>query len=133
MLCVIGTDKQLLVVSENGYGKRSPIEDYRVTNRGAKGVTTLNITDKVGNLVAIKEVSETDDLMIINRSGIAIRMSVQEIRVAGRNTQGVRLIKLSDSDEISSVTRIEKEELEEEEGLIIDNTTETSESTETTE
>lgn len=133
MLCVSGTDKQLLVVSENGYGKRSPIEDYRVTNRGAKGVTTLNITDKVGNLVAIKEVSETDDLMIINRSGIAIRMSVQEIRVAGRNTQGVRLIKLSDSDEISSVTRIEKDELEEEEGLIADNTTETPESTETTE
>ncbi|AYQ32356.1 DNA gyrase subunit A [Runella sp. SP2] len=133
MLCVSGTDKQLLVVSENGYGKRSPIEDYRVTNRGAKGVTTLNITDKVGNLVAIKEVSETDDLMIINRSGIAIRMSVQEIRVAGRNTQGVRLIKLSDSDEISSVTRIEKEELEEEEGLTTDNTTETPESTETTE
>ncbi|MBB3837923.1 DNA gyrase subunit A [Runella defluvii] len=133
MLCVSGTDKQLLVVSENGYGKRSPIEDYRVTNRGAKGVTTLNITDKVGNLVAIKEVSETDDLMIINRSGIAIRMSVQEIRVAGRNTQGVRLIKLSDSDEISSVTRIEKDELEEEEGLIADNTTEAPESTETTE
>lgn len=131
MLCVSGSDKQLLVVSENGYGKRSPIEDYRVTNRGAKGVTTLNITDKVGNLVAIKEVSETDDLMIINRSGIAIRMSVQEIRVAGRNTQGVRLIKLSDSDEISSVTRIEKEELEEE-GLTTENT-ETSESTETTE
>lgn len=133
MLCVSGTDKQLLVVSENGYGKRSPIEDYRVTNRGAKGVTTLNITDKVGNLVAIKEVSETDDLMIINRSGIAIRMSVQEIRVAGRNTQGVRLIKLSDSDEISSVTRIEKEELEEEEVLTTENTNETSESTETTE
>ena len=133
MLCVSGTDKQLLVVSENGYGKRSPIEDYRVTNRGAKGVTTLNITDKVGNLVAIKEVSETDDLMIINRSGIAIRMSVQEIRVAGRNTQGVRLIKLSDSDEISSVTRIEKDELEEEEGLIAENTTETPESPETTE
>ena len=113
MLCVSGIDKQLLVVSENGYGKRSPIEDYRVTNRGAKGVTTLNITDKVGNLVAIKEVSETDDLMIINRSGIAIRMSVSEIRVAGRNTQGVRLIKLSENDEISSVTRIEKEEIEE--------------------
>ena len=84
-----------------------------MTNRGAKGVTTLNITDKVGNLVAIKEVSETDDLMIINRSGIAIRMSVSEIRVAGRNTQGVRLIKLSENDEISSVTRIEKEEIEE--------------------
>lgn len=110
MLCVSGTDKQLLVVSENGYGKRSPIDDYRVTNRGAKGVTTLNITDKVGNLVAIREVGENDDLMIINKSGIAIRMSVAEIRVAGRNTQGVRLIKLSDSDEISSVTRIENEE-----------------------
>lgn len=110
MLCVSGADKQLLVVSENGYGKRSPIDDYRVTNRGAKGVTTLNITDKVGNLVAIREVGENDDLMIINKSGIAIRMSVSEIRVAGRNTQGVRLIKLSDSDEISSVTRIENEE-----------------------
>jgi DNA gyrase subunit A len=111
MLCVSGSEKQLLVVSENGYGKRSPIDDYRITNRGAKGVTTLNITDKVGNLVAIREVSETDDLMIINKSGIAIRMSVSEIRVAGRNTQGVRLIKLSDSDEISSVTRIENEEI----------------------
>lgn len=110
MLCVSGEDKQLLVVSENGYGKRSPIDDYRVTNRGAKGVTTLNITDKVGNLVAIREVGENDDLMIINKSGIAIRMSVSEIRVAGRNTQGVRLIKLSESDEISSVTRIENEE-----------------------
>lgn len=110
MLCVSGEEKQLLVVSENGYGKRSPIDDYRVTNRGAKGVTTLNITDKVGNLVAIREVGENDDLMIINKSGIAIRMSVSEIRVAGRNTQGVRLIKLSESDEISSVTRIENEE-----------------------
>lgn len=110
MLCVSGEDKQLLVVSENGYGKRSPIDDYRVTNRGAKGVTTLNITDKVGNLVAIREVGDNDDLMIINKSGIAIRMSVSEIRVAGRNTQGVRLIKLSETDEISSVTRIENEE-----------------------
>lgn len=110
MLCVSGEDKQLLVVSENGYGKRSPIDDYRVTNRGAKGVTTLNITDKVGNLVAIREVGDNDDLMIINKSGIAIRMSVSEIRVAGRNTQGVRLIKLNETDEISSVTRIENEE-----------------------
>lgn len=111
MLCVSGSEKQLMVVSENGYGKRSQIDDYRITNRGAKGVTTLNITDKVGNLVAIREVSETDDLMIINKSGIAIRMSVAEIRVAGRNTQGVRLIKLSGNDEISSVTRIENEEV----------------------
>jgi len=113
MLCVSGNEKQLMVVSENGYGKRSPIDDYRITNRGAKGVTTLNITDKVGNLVAIREVTETDDLMIINKSGIAIRMSVSEIRVAGRNTQGVRLIKLSSNDEISSVTRIENEDVEE--------------------
>ncbi|MFN4146262.1 MAG: DNA gyrase subunit A [Runella sp.] len=111
MLCVSNPDSQLLVVSENGYGKRSPIEDYRVTNRGAKGVTTLNITDKVGKLVAIKEVNDNDDLMIINKSGITIRMSVSEIRVAGRNTQGVRLIRLNDNDEISSVTRIEKEEI----------------------
>ncbi|MFN8348615.1 MAG: DNA gyrase subunit A [Spirosomataceae bacterium] len=110
MLCVSGEDKQLLVVSENGYGKRSSIGDYRVTNRGAKGVTTLNITEKVGNLVAIREVGDNDDLMIINKSGIAIRMSVSEIRVAGRNTQGVRLIKLNETDEISSVTRIENEE-----------------------
>lgn len=110
MLCVSNLEKQLMVVSENGYGKRSQIEDYRETNRGAKGVTTLNITDKVGSLVAIKEVSDSDDLMIINKSGIAIRMSVTEIRVAGRNTQGVRLIKLNEGDEISSVTRIESEE-----------------------
>lgn len=110
MLCVSNLEKQLMVVSENGYGKRSQIEDYRETNRGAKGVTTLNITEKVGNLVAIKEVSDSDDLMIINKSGIAIRMSVTEIRVAGRNTQGVRLIKLNEGDEISSVTRIESEE-----------------------
>lgn len=113
MLCVSRQDAQLLVVSENGYGKRSDIADYRITNRGAKGVSTLNITDKVGYLVAIKEVTDNDDLMIINKSGIAIRMSVSEIRVAGRNTQGVRLIRLNDSDEISSVTRIEKEEIEE--------------------
>ncbi len=110
MLCVSNLEKQLMVVSENGYGKRSQIEDYRETNRGAKGVTTLNITEKVGSLVAIKEVSDSDDLMIINKSGIAIRMSVTEIRVAGRNTQGVRLIKLNEGDEISSVTRIESEE-----------------------
>ncbi len=115
MLCVSNLEKQLMVVSENGYGKRSQIEDYRETNRGAKGVTTLNITDKVGSLVAIKEVSDKDDLMIINKSGIAIRMSVGEIRVAGRNTQGVRLIKLNEGDEISSVTRIESEEPEGEE------------------
>ncbi len=110
MVCINREDAQLLVVSENGFGKRSPIEDYRVTNRGGKGVSTMNATDKVGQLVAIREVTEQDDLMIITRNGIAIRMSVTDIRQAGRNTQGVKLIRLNNSDEISSVTRILKDE-----------------------
>lgn len=114
MVCISREDTQLLVVSENGFGKRSPIEDYRITNRGGKGVTTMNSTDKVGKLVAISEVTEEDDLMIITKNGIAIRMAVEDIRQAGRNTQGVKLIKLSNSDEISSVTRLAKEESEEE-------------------
>jgi DNA gyrase subunit A len=109
MLCVSRPDTQLLVVSQNGYGKRSEITDYRITNRGAKGVITLNVTEKVGNLVAINEVSDGDDLMIINKSGITIRTSVLAIRTAGRNTQGVKLIKLNNNDEISSVTRIQNE------------------------
>ncbi|TAE37514.1 MAG: DNA gyrase subunit A [Runella slithyformis] len=113
MVCVSEPDAQLLVVSENGFGKRSDIEDYRITNRGGKGVTTLNITDKVGKLVSITQATDTDDLMIITKSGIAIRMAVLDIRVAGRNTQGVKLIRLSDSDEISSVTRFKKDEEEE--------------------
>jgi DNA gyrase subunit A len=113
MVCVSEPDAQLLVVSENGFGKRSDIEDYRITNRGGKGVTTLNITDKVGKLVSITQATDTDDLMIITKSGIAIRMAVADIRVAGRNTQGVKLIRLSDSDEISSVTRFKKDEEEE--------------------
>ena len=113
MVCVSQPDAQLLVVSENGFGKRSDIEDYRITNRGGKGVTTLNITDKVGKLVSITQATDTDDLMIITRSGIAIRMAVADIRVAGRNTQGVKLIRLSDTDEISSVTRFKKDEEEE--------------------
>ncbi len=113
MVCVSGPDAQLLVVSENGYGKRSEVEDYRVTNRGAKGVGTLKVTEKVGHLVAILEVADNDELMIINKSGILIRMAVDEIRVAGRNTQGVRLIRISDGDEISSVTKITRAEGEE--------------------
>ncbi len=119
MICVGREDAQLLVVSENGYGKRSDIEDYRITSRGAKGVKTLNITDKVGNLVAIKEVTDEDDLMIITNRGIAIRIHVSDLRVMGRNTQGVRLIKLNDKDGIASVTRIVREDDEEieEEGL----------------
>lgn len=108
MVCISREDANLLVVSENGYGKRSVIEDYRITNRGGKGVKTLNITEKTGRLVAIKEVVDEDELMIINRSGITIRIEVNELRVMGRATQGVRLIKLNDDDRISSVEKIQK-------------------------
>jgi DNA gyrase subunit A len=125
MVCISREDTQLLVVSENGFGKRSNISDYRTTKRGGKGVSTMNATDKVGKLVAIREVTEQDDLMIITRNGIAIRMSVLDIRLAGRNTQGVKLIRLNSSDEITSVTRIlkdpdekEVEEYDEEGNLI---------------
>ncbi len=114
MVCVAREDANLLVVSENGYGKRSPIDDYRITKRGGKGVKTINITEKTGNLVAIKEVIDTDDLMIINKSGITIRLSVDTLRVMGRATQGVKLIRLNDGDTISSVEKIERLEGEEE-------------------
>jgi len=108
MVCITREDVNLLVVSEKGYGKRSSIEDYRVTKRGGKGVKTLNITGKTGKLVAIKEVVDEDELMIINRSGITIRIKVSELRVMGRATQGVRLIKLNDDDRISSVEKIQR-------------------------
>jgi DNA gyrase subunit A len=108
MVCITREDANLLVVSEKGYGKRSSIDDYRVTKRGGKGVKTINITAKTGKLVAIKEVGDEDDLMIINRSGITIRIKVSELRVMGRATQGVRLIKLNDDDRISSVEKIQK-------------------------
>ncbi len=114
MVCLSREDAQLLVVSEKGYGKRSDVDDYRITNRGGKGVKTLNITDKTGHLVAVKEVTDSDDLMIINKSGITIRMEVAELRVMGRNTQGVRLIRLNDDDQISSIAKIEKMEDSEE-------------------
>jgi DNA gyrase subunit A len=113
MVCVSREDSNLLVVSEKGYGKRSAIDDYRITKRGGKGVKTINVTEKTGKLVAIKEVVDSDDLMIINKSGITIRMAVEKLRVMGRATQGVRLIKLSDDDEISSVEKIEAIEIEE--------------------
>ncbi len=113
MVCVSREDATLLVVSEKGFGKRSLIEDYRITNRGGKGVKTLNITDKTGKLVAIKEVSDTDDLMIINKSGITIRLSVSKLRVMGRATQGVKLIRLNEDDEIASVAKIEEIKIEE--------------------
>ena len=107
MVCVdYKNPPNLLVVSEKGYGKRSDLEDYRITKRGGKGVKTLNVTDKTGELVAIKDVVDGDELMIINRSGIAIRMSIDKLRVMGRATQGVRLIKLNDEDEISAVEKI---------------------------
>jgi len=107
MVCVSRNDATLLVVSEKGYGKRSFLTEYRITNRGGKGVKAMSVTEKTGNLVAIKEVMDTDDLMIINKSGIAIRTPVAGVRVMGRATQGVRLIRLSESDEISSIEKIE--------------------------
>lgn len=112
MVCVTSQNANLLVVSENGYGKRSLIDDYRITNRGGKGVKTINITEKTGKLVAIKEVGDDDELMIINRSGITIRIKVDELRIMGRATQGVRLIKLNDDDRISSVEKIQRIESE---------------------
>jgi DNA gyrase subunit A len=108
MVCITREDANLLVVSEHGYGKRSSMDDYRITNRGGKGVKTINVTDKTGKLVAIKEVGDDDELMIINRSGITIRIEVKELRIMGRATQGVRLIKLNDDDRISSVEKIQK-------------------------
>ncbi|WP_199118886.1 DNA gyrase subunit A [Pedobacter sp. ASV28] len=117
MIAVESSEATILVVSEKGYGKRTDIEDYRVTNRGGKGVKTINITDKTGDLVAIKNVTDADDLMIINKSGIVIRIAVSELRVMGRATQGVRLITLKGNDEIASVARIDHEDEEEIEEL----------------
>ena len=99
--------ESVLVVSEKGYGKRTAVEDYRVTNRGGKGVITLNITEKTGKLIAIQNVTDEDGLMIINKSGVAIRMAMEELRVMGRNTQGVKLINLKGSDEIAAVAKVE--------------------------
>jgi DNA gyrase subunit A len=113
MVCVEDPASTILVVSEKGYGKRSSIEDYRVTNRGGKGVRTLNITDKTGQLISILNVKEKQDLMIINKSGILIRMSIDEIRTMGRATQGVRLIRLGENDEIASITQVDEMEDEE--------------------
>ena len=116
MISVNETTDNILVVSENGYGKRSDLEDYRVTNRGGKGVKTISITDKTGELVAIKNVTDQDDLMIINKSGIAIRLPVEDLRVMGRATQGVRLINLKNNDQIAAVAKvmkIEDDEMEE--------------------
>ena len=139
MVSVHNFEDNILVVSERGYGKRSNIEDYRITNRGGKGVKTISITEKTGGLVAIKNVTDTDDLMIINKSGIAIRMGVENLRVMGRATQGVGLINLKDSDSIAAVAKVMKEddpvdeddildiEVKGEDGTAIDDTTDEKE------
>ena len=106
MITINESETDVLVVSENGYGKRSSLEDYRITNRGGKGVKTISVTEKTGNLVAIKNVTDSDDLMIINKSGIAIRLAVENLRVMGRATQGVRLIKVRDGDAIAAVAKV---------------------------
>ncbi len=131
MIAVDDKEATVLVVSEKGYGKRTDIDDYRVTNRGGKGVKTINITDKTGALVAIKNVTDADDLMIINKSGIVIRIVVSELRVMGRATQGVRLITLKGNDEIASVAKIQHEDEEEEtEGNATDSAADTNENPE---
>lgn len=112
MICLKDENSDILVVSENGYGKRSKLEDYRITNRGGKGVKTINVTEKTGNLISIESVTDTDDLMIINKSGLIIRLAVSELRVMGRATQGVRLINLRDNDGIAAVTKVEMDEAE---------------------
>jgi DNA gyrase subunit A len=112
MIALNDMDANILVVSENGYGKRSNLEDYRVTNRGGKGVKTISITDKTGELVTIKNVNDQDDLMIINKSGIAIRMEISGLRVMGRATQGVKLINLKGEDTIAAVAKVMKDEEE---------------------
>ena len=106
MICVNDFESDVLVVSENGYGKRSSIEDYRITNRGGKGVKTINVTDKTGKLIALKNVTDENDLMVVNKSGITIRISVSDLRQMGRATQGVRIIKLRENDSIAAVAKV---------------------------
>ncbi|MBE0423688.1 MAG: DNA gyrase subunit A [Lutibacter sp.] len=128
MIAVDDINSDILVVSENGYGKRSKLEDYRITNRGGKGVKTINITEKTGKLVAVKDVKDDDDLMIINKSGIAIRLAVGDLRVMGRATQGVKLINIKDNDSIAAVAKVMHEEdvidVADENDIEIDNGTE---------
>jgi DNA gyrase subunit A len=113
MIAVESEDANVLVVSSNGYGKRSEVSDYRITNRGGKGVKTINVTDKTGELISMKNVTDDDDLMIITRKGITIRMHVEELRVMGRATQGVRLISLRGNDEIAAVAKVYRDRDEE--------------------
>ncbi len=109
MVCVQDENEDILVISENGYGKRSKIEDYRITNRGGKGVKTINITEKTGHLIAVKSVSNNNDLMIITLNGLTIRLNVNSISLLGRATQGVRVINLKGDDRIASVARVNVE------------------------
>ena len=132
MICVNDEESNVLVVSENGYGKRSHIEDYRITNRGGKGVKTISITEKTGDLIAIKNVTNENDLMIIKKSGVAIRLGVENMRVMGRATQGVRLITLKANEHIAAVTKVNKDDDEPDENLEINDESSSAEtSTET--
>ncbi|GIS08630.1 MAG: hypothetical protein CM15mP112_07420 [Flavobacteriales bacterium] len=110
MICVNDIQSSVLVVSENGYGKRSAVEDYRITNRGGKGVKTINVTEKTGDLISLKNVTDDEDLMVINKSGITIRIGVDTLRVMGRATQGVKIIRLREDDSIASVAKVTKAE-----------------------
>ena len=127
MVAVNDMESNILVVSSNGYGKRSRLDDYRVTNRGGKGVKTISITEKTGDLVAIKNVDDSNGLMIINKSGIAIRMAVEDLRVMGRATQGVKVINIKEGDSIAAVAKVahEKDDEQEEEDVIEENNTNT--------
>ncbi|MEA1873663.1 MAG: DNA gyrase subunit A [Bacteroidota bacterium] len=131
-MIVVNPEKNILVVSENGYGKRSDLDDYRITNRGGKGVKTINITEKTGKLIAINAVTDMDHLMIITKQGIMIRMAVSDLRVMGRATQGVRLINLRDDDQIAAVTNVENGAVEEEEEITDAEIVETDEATDET-
>jgi len=132
MISIDNPDTTVLVVSEKGYGKRTDIDDYRVTNRGGKGVKTINVTEKTGKLVAIKGVTDDEDLMIINKSGIIIRIAISELRTMGRATQGVRLITLKGDDEIASVAKIEHDDEEDKpEGEVTEEVTPVTGETET--
>lgn len=113
MVTVNDMNSEILVVAENGYGKRSSLDEYRITNRGGKGVKTLNITEKTGKLISINAVTDADDLMIINKSGLTIRMAVEDLRVMGRATQGVKLINIKGNDSIAAVTKVMKDEVAE--------------------
>ncbi len=124
MVTVNDMESEILVVAENGYGKRSALDEYRITNRGGKGVKTLNITEKTGKLISINSVTDADDLMIINKSGLTIRMAVEDLRVMGRATQGVKLINIKGNDSIAAVTKVMKDDVSEpevdEDGNIIE-------------